>query len=358
MSRLMRMTYGCGGTKLERIIVSATHHEPFRQPLWLRLLLMGLCIVVPVLVSLYAVPTSSPTAKTIIDVSRLTIKPPPVLEEPVLPKPKPKPIPPIEKPVEPRSKPDTVKVPDVKKAIERQTIAPPPVEMKRPTISRSAPTTLPYAGEYKPRVSRERSRVETGYEAVSKDRIRREANLHEAPSERTAITRSRGATAMDSSIARDRVAVLRRSVPSGGSPSADGSGYGIPQRSIRRGPRSSGSVGAVEEGGQRVVATRERSKISGGGGDGESTSSVGLVRGLSLMSLEICSSPQKQEEAIRAVMSVVGSRHSCSDEKGEFQFKGTQRISSFNLMIYPSKGRRPSNRCEELDNAYTCLKTH
>jgi hypothetical protein len=117
-------------------------------------------------------------------------------------------------------------------------------------------------------------------------------------------------------------------------------------------------VGPVEEGGQRVVATRERSKVSGGGGEGEGASSVGLVRGVTLMSLEICSSPKKQEDDIKAILSVVGSRPSCADEKGEFQFKGTQRISSFNLMIYPSKGRKPSNRCEELENAYKCLKTH
>ena len=161
---------------------------------------------------------------------------------------------------------------------------------------------------------------------------------------------------MDSSIAKDRITVLRRTTPSGDLSSA--AGNGIPQRSIQRSQRTAGTVGPAEEGGQRVVATRERSTVSGGGADGESSSSVGLVRGLSLMSLEICSSPQKQEEAIKAVLSVVGSRQSCSDEMGEFQFKGTQRISSFNLMIYPSKGRRPSNRCEELDNAYKCLKIH
>ena len=356
MSRLMRMTYGHGGTKLERIIVSAANQAPAPLPFWSRLLLLAVCIIVPLLVSLYAVPKSSPPMKTIIDISRLTIKPPPVLEKPVLFKPKP--IPPIEKPVEPAPKPEAIQAPDVKKPLERQTIAPSPQDIKRPSISRSSATHLPDVSEYQPRVSRERSRVDTGSEVVSKERIRREATTQEAPFEKTSITRSRGATAMDSSIAKDRVAVLRRTAPTGDQPYAAGSGYGIPQRSIQRDQRSAASVGPVEEGGQRVVATRERSKVSGGRGDGESTSSVGLVRGLSLMSLEICSSPRKQEEAIKAVLSAVGSRQSCSDEKGEFQFKGTQRISSFNLMIFPSKGRRPSNRCEELDNAYKCLKTN
>jgi hypothetical protein len=229
--------------------------------------------------------------------------------------------------------------------------------MKRPTISRPSAANLPDVSEYKPRLSRERARIETGVETVSKERIRREATGYAAPSERTAITRSRGATAMDSSFAagaKDRMVVLRRTAPSGDLSS--GTGNGIPQQSIQRGRRSAGSVGPVEEGGQRVSATRERSKISGGG-DGENSSSVGLVRGVTLMSLEICSSPQEQEDAIRDVLKVVESRSSCVDEKGEFQFKGTKRISSFNLMIFPSKGRRPSNRCEELRYAYKCLKT-
>jgi hypothetical protein len=354
MSQLMRMTYGHGGTKLERIMVSASHQESAAPPIWLRLLLLAMWIVVPLLVCLYAVPKSSRQEKTIIDISRLTIKPPPVLEKPILPKPKL--TLPIEKPVEPTPKTEAIREPEVKKPLEQQTIAPPPVEMKRPPISRSPAANLPDVSEPQLRVARERSRVETGIEAVSKERIRREATAHEAPSERTAITRSRGATAMDSSLAKDRIAILRRTALTGDLPSAGGNG--IPQRPIQRSQRSAGLVGPVDGGGQRDVASRKRSKVSGGGADGESTSTLGLVRGLSLMSLEICSSPQKQEEAIKSVLSVVGSRQSCSDDKGEFQFKGTQRISSFNLMIFPSKGRRPSNRCEELDNAYKCLKTY
>jgi hypothetical protein len=113
----------------------------------------------------------------------------------------------------------------------------------------------------------------------------------------------------------------------------------------------------MEESAPRVVASRERSKPAGGEA-GESAASIGLARGVSLQSLEICSSPQLQEEAIMAILRVVGSRKSCTDGKGEFQFKGTQRISSFNLVIFPAPGRKPSNRCEELENAYKCLKTN
>lgn len=359
MSRLMRMTYGHGGTRLERILVSASHLDPAPSPLWLRLLMLTVWIIIPVLVSLYAVPRSKAPMKTIIDISKLEVKPPPVLELPV---PKPKPIIPKVKLFEPPPpKPELIQQPEQKKPLERLTTAPPVMETKRPTISRSPVANLPDVGEFQPRVRRERARVETGGEAVVRERVRREATVQEAPSGRTSISRSRGATAMDSSYgasARDTVAVLRRTAPTGDLSS--GSGSGIPGKSIQRGQRSGGMAGLVDEGGgQRVAARRERSKVSGGGdGGGEGTSSVGLVRGVTLMSLEICSSPQKQEDAIRAVLGVVGSRQSCSDEKGEFQFKGTKRISSFNLMIFPSKGRRPSNRCEELEYAYKCLTTH
>lgn len=352
MSRFLRMTYGHGGTKLERVMVSAAHWEPAPTPRWLRLLMVAVWIVVPALISLYALPKSSVQQKTIIDISKLTIKPPPALEKPLLARPKPTP-PPIEPTPEPAPQQEPIREPEAIKPAERLTIAPPPTEIKRPTISRPAAPNLPEVRDLQPRVSRERSRVETVTEPVTKERIRRETSVSEAPSERTAITRSRGVTAMDATGAPDQVAVRRRTAPSADHSSA--AGGESPQRSIQRSQRPAAPAGGEE---QRVVATRERSKVAGAAGDGDGASPVGLTRGVTLMNLEICSSPQKQEEAIRAVLGVVGSRQSCRDDKGEFQFKGTQRISSFNLMIYPSKGRRPSNRCEELENAYTCLKTH
>jgi hypothetical protein len=88
----------------------------------------------------------------------------------------------------------------------------------------------------------------------------------------------------------------------------------------------------------------------------EATAPIALDRGVSLATLKICATSQLQEDAIKSVMSVVGSRQKCSNEKGTFQFKGTQRVSSFNLIVFPNRGREPSHRCEELDYAYTCLK--
>lgn len=348
MSHLMRRAYGHGGTRLERFIVCAPPMESPPTPLWLKLPVLALLLAIPVLVSLYAVPTTTIPMRTVIDISKLEVQPPPPLV-------KPEPIRPVERIVEPPRKEELPPPQVVQKTPERRTIIPDTIEQQRPTISRSAPANLPAEGVYQPRVTRERRQIEIEGAATSTStRLRREAVLGEAPAEKTSITRSRGATAMDSSIARERVAVVRRTSPPGEATSGS-IGIGTAQRPTT--VRSGRTSGSLEETAPRVSASRERSKLAAsgnGGGDGQS-SSVGVVRGVSLMSLEICSSSQLQEERIKDVLSVVGSRHSCRDEKGEFQFKGTQRVSSFNLMIFPSPGRKPTNRCKELEYAYTCL---
>jgi hypothetical protein len=167
------------------------------------------------------------------------------------------------------------------------------------------------------------------------------------------ITRARGIVVTETPGAKERVAALRRA-PTAERPYRV---TGDIQRPITRREQSSGTSGTTEESGPRIVASRERGTVTGAA-DGEAETSIGLSRGISLMSLEICSSPQQEEDDIKSVMNVVGSRHSCRNEKGEFQFKGTKRISSFNLMIFPVKGRRPTNRCEELEYAYRCLKNN
>ena len=345
MNRLIRMTYGYGGTRLERTLVCGHHQEQPPAPLRLKLLLLAIWIVVPALVSLYAIPKTSLPMKTVIDISKLTIIPPPAVDKPVRPKPERK------IPVEPSHPlPDATQEPVIRKPLERQMSAPPPVEVSRPSIVRPSTSNLPDLAESKPRVTRERRLVDTEIAATPTTRLRRETKAGETSSEKTTISRSRGATVMDEPAAKERIAVLRR-VPSGDLPASAG---GTPQRPVIRSGRSATSG---EELAPRVAATRERTKYQGGGAV-ESSSPIGLARGVSLQSLEICSSHQLQEDGIKAILRVVGSRQSCSNEKGEFHFKGTQRISSFNLMIYPSPGRKPSNRCEELENAYKCLKTH
>lgn len=337
MSRLLRMAYGQGGTRLGRILVSVPHAESAPAPRRLRLLLLVVWILVPVLVSLYAVPTAT-HLKTVIDISHLEVKPPPeppVIEEP--PRPKPVEPPPAPLPEQP-----------VQKTVEPQL----PKELPRPAITRPSVPRVIDAAEYQPRIARERSQVDMEAGTPAAARIRRETAVSEAPSARTNITRTRGAAAPEAPPARERVASLRRA------PAAEGPAQGgaVTLQPLTRSARPAVPSGSAEGLAPRIAATRERTGTVGSGGGGD-TASVGLVRGVSLASLAICSTPQAEEDAVRAVLGVVGSRRSCTDDKGEFQFKGTKRISSFNLVIFPAKGRRPSNRCEELENAYRCLKT-
>lgn len=344
----MRMSYGHSGSRLERVIITGSIPPPSPFPLWLKLLLLATWFVVLALISRYALPKASLPMKTVIDISKLTVKPPPALEKP---KPlKPEPVRPVElpepapsPPPPPAAPPETV----IRKPQPRQTTAPLVPEVNRPAIARPSTTHLPDLAESPPRITRERQHVVTESAPAPAIRPRRETMTAEAPTEKTTISRSRGATAMDASQEKDRIVVARRS------PAAELPAAAQPQRPAVRSERS---ARPLEETAPRAVASRERSKLADGEA-GLAATSIGLARGVSLQSLEICSSPQLQEEGIMAILRVVGSRQSCTDGKGEFQFKGTKRISSFNLMIFPSPGRKPSNRCEELENAYKCLKT-
>lgn len=351
MNKLVRMSYGRSGSRLDRVLVSAPGRQVVPVPRWLKILEVMFWILIPVLVFRYAVPPT-PRQMTVIDVSRLMEKP--RIEEPrqQILEPKPKLTPPPVRPEKPRV--------EAKKPVERPSA--PPRDVAPPTIVRPTAPRVADSANYQPRITRERVQLETEAGAPAATRIRRETSVSDAPSGGVKIARSRGAAAVDVPVASGyRVAPLRRAPSAGEGSGAGGTGGGTGKEVVlRRGTRSGrsyGYPGASEGGGPIVTASRGRATATGTGG-GEGSSSVGLVRGVSLMSLEICSSPQEEEDHIRAVLGVVGSRQSCASDKGEFQFKGTKRISSFNLMIYPAKGRRPSNRCEELEYAYRCLTTH
>jgi hypothetical protein len=384
VSHLLRMTYGHGGTRLERVVVSSSLMESSPLPLWLRMLLLAVWCVVLVFISFFGTPKDSSQMKTVIDISNLAVKPPPAFEKTIVPQPE------QAHPVEPPPPPPPEVVPEQapRKPMERQ-LTPELEEVNRPSISRSASANLPDLADNQIRVTRDRRNVETETAAAATARLRRETMPGEVAYDKTTISRTRGATALDSLTAKERAAVLRRSpsalLPTGDdkttisrsrgataldpltakeraavlrrSPSASLPTAGVaPQRPILRSERS---VNQAAESAPRVAATRDRSKVAGGEGGGASeTTTIGMSRSVSLQSLEICSSPQLQEDDTKALLRVVGSRLSCRDEKGEFQFKGTKRISSFNLILIPSPGRKPSNRCEELENAYNCLKNH
>jgi hypothetical protein len=340
MNRFIRMSYGHGGTKFQKVLVSVPSPETAPTPLWQRLLLLVAWTIIPALVCLYALPSAT-HLPTIIDISKLELKPPPeperrVIKEPPPPKPEeklpePPPPPPVQATQKPQVKPEEVQV--------------------RPEISRPAQRTQEVQ-DYPPRIARQRVKAGTDVAVPTPGPIRRQQTAQsETPTAAATITRARGAAAVDTPFpGSERVQTLRRSSPVEGT--LGGSNTGPVRVSRQRGAGGNGDVASP-----RVTATRGRAQTSGTGTiSGGGVSSMDMSR-ISLMSLQICASPQLEEDAIKAVLSVVGSRESCTDQKGLFQFMGTARISSFNLMISPARGRKPTNRCEELENAYRCLKT-
>ena len=294
MNRLMRMTYGRSGNRLGRVLVSGRYSESVVDPLWLKALLLVVWLTIPVLISRYGIPTTTTIQQTTIDASQLLARP--AAEPPVQVTP-----PPAEK--VPAPVPKAVTPP-----ASREPQPPPAEEIRRPAITRPA---LPGTGEpatARPSIARQRTRPEAESAAVPTARIRRDPAAVETPGERTAISRTRGVPAS-----------------------------------------------AVDSTAPRVVTQRERIQPTGGSAAESPKASGGLRRGVSLTSLQICPGNRQEEEAIKAVLALVGTRQSCSDANGEYHFTGTQRISSFNLIIYPARGRTPSNRCEELENAHRCL---
>lgn len=347
MNNLLRMRYGRSGNRLERILVAAPILKSVSSPRWFRLLVVLVWIVVPLLVSRHTnIQLALP--KTVIDISRLAA-PPPLEREMPVPR-KPVQIPPVERHNKIRAKSEESQVQVLPNRSDKPAL-PQPHDVKPPAITRPSVVPAPVISEYQPRITRERRQSGAETTAPSPMLIRRENPASETSSERTVISRTREATGFDEPSGKEGVALLRRSPAA----AVSSPGSSVIQQPATRGSRNSGSPEASGESSTRTTAARERRQTSGTEEVG-STSRPGVVRGISLMSLEICASPQAEEDAIKAVLNIVGSRQECADEKGEFNFKGTKRISSFNLIIIPAKGRKPTNRCEELENAYRCLK--
>jgi len=352
MNSLMRMSYGRSGSRLGRVIVAAPCRESAPNPRWLRVLEVFFWILVPVLVIRFAVPPT-PRQMTVIDTSRLMEKPLLEIEKAIAPEVKQ--LPKVKPPVVSIAKQDRTQRETVQKPLERTTI---PLQEKSPSLVRPSGNRIAHAGEFQPRIARDRVMLETETGTPSATNIRRETAVSNTPSGGVTIARTRGPVTVDVPVtAGYRVAALRGSPVAGDVASGGGTVAGVVLHSTKHRGRAYGYGGTTEGSGPIVVASRGRTSATGTGG-GQGSSSVGLVRGVSLMSLDICSSPQEEEDHIKAVLGVVGARQSCSNDKGEFKFRGTKRISSFNLMIYSAKGRRPSNRCEELEYAYRCLTTH
>ncbi|QWV92311.1 hypothetical protein KP004_13955 [Geomonas oryzisoli] len=361
---------GHGGTRLKHILVCAEHELRPPVPLWLRLLVVTALGLVVFCVSRFQMPGAPVSKRTIMDVSRLELKVPPA---------HPKTAAPVEKPVVAQQKPRTVYALDVKPpqyrppepggrehpgpagqgrpAPLRHEVAY-PADLQRPAIARSYGYQSGSEVTLYPGIARERKAAEpfdevgaAASQRLPAARLRKEAGSAEVgarPSAKsTYIYRVRGGPGGAVPAADEPVVLPQRpsrAVEVGGSAPA-------PRVAA---VRSAPEVSIEEPKGAQAPAARQRSKSPAG--SGANGSEVALARGVSLMSLKICDSALQQEEAIKAVLSVVGARSSCSSDKGEFLFKGTKRVSSFNLIIFPSRGREPSQRCEELEYAYHCLK--
>ncbi len=366
MTARIQSTCGYGGTRLKRILVCADHELRPPVPSWLRLLIVVALAAVAFGVSRFQMPGVPVSKRTIMDVSKLDLKAPPA---------QPKKLAPPEKPVavEPQrqrtvyaldAKPPQYNAP-VEEGRRPETTSPGKAALRHevnyssetpyPVVARSYGYQSGSEVSVSPVVTRERRAAE-GFEPAAggagtpTTRLRKEA------------TAEVGARPTTKSTYIYRV----RGGPTGALPSASEPVLS-PQRPTRSVEVATSApaprVAAVRSAPEATIdepkaktspAARERSKSPAG--SAAAGSDVSLSRGVSLMSLKICDSALQQEEAIKAVLSVVGSRHSCTSNKGEFQFKGTKRVSSFNLIIFPSRGREPSQRCEELEYAYDCLR--
>ena len=364
MTARIQSTCGYGGTRLKRILVCADHELRPPIPSWLRLLVAVMLATVALCASRFQMPGVPVSKRTIMDVSKLDLKAPPAHPKTLAPPEKPvaakrqrtvyaleaKP-PQYNVPVEEGRRPEPSK--SGKAAIRHEVSY--PAETPYPVVARSYGYQSGSEAAVAPVVSRERQPLEGGEPAAGAagtpaTRLRKEAagEVGARPlTKSTYIYRVRGGpTTVLPSASEPALSPQRPTRPVEVATSAPAPRVAA----VRSAPEAT-----IEEPKARTTqAPRERSKSPAG--SAAAGSAVSLSRGVSLMSLKICDSAMQQEEAIKAVLSVVGSRHSCTSEKGEFQFKGTKRVSSFNLIIFPSKGREPSQRCEELEHAYDCLR--
>jgi hypothetical protein len=316
--RLMRLTYGRSGSMLRKVLLAAPPARIDRKSHWSLYILVAVWISIPVVASLVVAPGAK-QGITLVDTSRLAVPPPTVA-----PAPENK----TEAPAPPK--------------VEKTSLPPPPAPAEReprPVIVRRAATVQEEPVPRIQRVNPLRSRGDTT-EAATKAYIPRQRSVTEAPAAGAVVTRSRGLQANETPVPA-APAVRRRALQS------------VPDDAALPQPRATRPRAQPEAEQPIARIAPQRTSVDP---DGAAARAVGAERGVSLATLEVCGSQQQEERGIKAVLSVIGSRQVCSSGKGLFVFKGTQRVSSFNLFISPADGRRLSNRCEELENAYRCLK--
>ena len=90
--------------------------------------------------------------------------------------------------------------------------------------------------------------------------------------------------------------------------------------------------------------------------EGNEPSSEMSIKGIPLDDLNACSNALDERMLKKKILNIVGNKIKCySQDVGEYLFMGTTRFASFDMKILPGAGRKLSNRCEELRNAFHCL---
>ena len=80
------------------------------------------------------------------------------------------------------------------------------------------------------------------------------------------------------------------------------------------------------------------------------------IQGVPLDDLNACTNALDERTLKKNILHIIGDKKECYDQHvGEYLFMGTARFASFDMKILPRAGRKLSNRCEELRNAFQCL---
>lgn len=381
MTGFVRQQYGRSGSRLNGVLVVCL--PPISvDSIWLRFVMTFLWILIAVTFCRYSVP--SPAEKeTVIDTSRIAdmkelqeleiakkLQTPPEEIQPADPEPEPpKAI--IEKTIDPLSVP----LPEVAKPLTitrpsqaNQSLEPPPVRTTRDRMMTAEEARMPSA-----RIVRDASRI-TEAESRTERKVREFAAPVSASGERITIRQAASRTAIVETRAERKARVFEAAPISATEARVTIRQQNSNAKMLKEDPTIRRTIARQQVGADYastptariertmpvasvssriIVKNREREQLPvSGTGSGTGAAGRGKVQGVSFQSLDVCPTVREEEEKIRRLLSMVGTSSSC----GEFRFTGTDRISSFNMLIDAPKGRRLSNRCEELDNAFNCLK--
>jgi hypothetical protein len=351
MNRFIRQAYGRSGSRLDGVLV-CTPPMAATDSTWIRVAMVLFWLLIALFFSRYTQPVTGGKSTVEIDTSKLLEKE--KLAEPEMPEQQMKP------PVE-NEQPPPVNVSEPPRATTEKVQETPPVlrpETEKPLrITRPSPATTGIEPPVPARPTRERITASSETTSAPVARIVRETQHRSEQSEVRSDRRMREFI-QPVDAGQERLTIRRQPVVDENLSNTTATaqrqilraqtitdGQANPTARIeRKSAAANASVSTVAKNRDREQPT---SSVSEGTGSGK-------VRGVSFHTLDVCPNIRDEEEKIRKVLSILGGRTAC----GEYSFTGTSRISSFNMLINTAKVRGSSNRCEELENAYNCLKNN